>query len=484
MFSLERIQRLAFGSAFLFFAFYILRRGLSGATLWLSLGGLLLITGFIFIVLKDRYWIIIPVAMMSGLTALSIFGRNIRVVEMAVIFSFAFFLMHAALSRQNILHINPSISWPVFLHMLWVAAIYAINPVGLAILGSEAIGARFYFLILLGFLAFVVLSMQKVSERDARLIIVFALLTSAFAPIQRYTASVQSSMALDGEAFYTWHQSLRIPASLLLSYLLVRYRRFTPVTFVVYGLVLAIVLLSGKRAALVIALIYPALAALVLHRNMNAVVFRTCAILAIIVFLIVAGGIAKSMPLVAQRALAIIPGPIALDSRFDTMNEDRFRQGLYALAYEEIRRNPFLGRRGYAMRLDESFHLYLSTLGSRNPFYGHGYSSNWHSTWIGLWVDFGLPAVIFYAAFCIVMLRTALRIYHRLPPNSFLRVLVGMIVLRFIGHLITSYTGGHSALVPLYQWWGLGLLIAVERGFKQSNRSDQPVPESLPDLQS
>lgn len=462
MFNTDKIQRLIFAIGFFLFAFYALRLGLAGGFLWIHIFLMSLIGGTLIFSFRDRYWLLIPISMLANITALSVFNRSINLIEVSVLVCIAVFLIHTALQKQST-YFHPNLSWPIYVHLLWVGVMFALNPIGMAFLGSENVGGRFYLNILMGALAFTVLLQQRCREKDAMFILIAGIMLSFILPIQ----VILRLRAIELNIF--WHQSWSWPSSLLVLYLLSRYRHWNLRFLLFFLFATGIAMMSGKRATIGVILVLPLISTFFLHRQ-TALTLSRFAIIAIpLSVLLLTHGVMFTLPISAQRSMAFLPG--RWDQSLEGMHEDLFRQEVRKLAYAEIRARPVLGRRGYALHRDELTYLLLaSPTAESDMFGGHAETGNWHSTWLAFWVDFGLPAVLLYAAFSIILIRFGLRLYHQLPDRSYRKVLTGMLLLWFASHMIRSWTGGHSASIPLHRWWMLGMLVAIKQGYEWDKR--------------
>src|SRR5207244_570206 len=128
--------------------------------------------------------------------------------------------------------------------------------------GSTAGGARFYFKIALALAGFLVVANQKITERDAKWIIrffVFGSIGGMFVAIVQYKIAppvMTDPNAYSEEGFYTWHQSLSLPAMMIMLWLVSRYKVreiFSfgkPWVFLLALLCIVLAAVSGKRAGL------------------------------------------------------------------------------------------------------------------------------------------------------------------------------------------------------------------------------------------
>jgi hypothetical protein len=97
--------------------------------------------------------------------------------------------------------------------------------------------------------------------------------------------------------------------------------------------------------------------------------------------------------------------------------------------------------------------------------------SSWHNTWLGIWADFGLPAVLFWAMFWVQAVFIGFWVYRRTPHGSAFRTLAMMILLYFIGDILRSWTSGHSANDPFTRWWMYGIMLCLAGVFQRQSQS-------------
>src|SRR6202011_1536629 len=154
-------------------------------------------------------------------------------------------------------------------------------------------------------------------------------------------------------------------------------------------------------------------------------------------FVLTAGqGTWFKLPLQVQRSLSYLPGNWDWEVRQQFQGGiDPFRQELRDLAWKNITAHPIVGQ-GYAVNARELWVMgrqatNLSEFGIMVMALG----SSWHNTWLGIWADFGLPAIIFWAVFWIQSIRVGNRVYRNSAHGSSIRTCGLMILLYFIGDI-------------------------------------------------
>ena len=85
--------------------------------------------------------------------------------------------------------------------------------------------------------------------------------------------------------------------------------------------------------------------------------------------------------------------------------------------------------------------------------------SSWHTKWLGMAADLGIPASIFYAIFNLMMLALYMLLADRTRGMGWINAFVLIHLCYVVRWLILSTTGGHTAISPFEEWWiyGIGL---------------------------
>ena len=123
-----------------------------------------------FFTLGEKYWYVIPLALVTGLPAMPILGRTLELGELSIAACSVIFVTRIALKKDTLILFRPT-HLPVLLFMGWVLFIFILNPIGFLIFGAQTAGARFYLKLLLSFSAFLILASSKITEKDARNIV-------------------------------------------------------------------------------------------------------------------------------------------------------------------------------------------------------------------------------------------------------------------------------------------------------------------------
>ena len=146
-------------------------------------GGFVAITCItVAVALGPRIWLLIPLCWpLTGRILVLPIPLNIR--ELAVFAVLAYYLIMFVFKRR--LH-KPQTSWLeviLLLNILWIASVFARNPVGVSAIGSEMLGGRPYFEIATACCAFWILTRTIIPAANARLFPVLMAVGSFFASL-------------------------------------------------------------------------------------------------------------------------------------------------------------------------------------------------------------------------------------------------------------------------------------------------------------
>lgn len=454
-----------------------------GVAIWLGmragdgevkfLSGLMLVAAMfaVMVMLGDRAWMLLPLGMSLDVPVPISFGRDFTCRELTCMVMIAYTAVRVSLRREKIVVFRKEHLWPI-LYCAWAFMVFGLNPIGLQVFGADVAGARYYFQIFLGLCAFLIVANRSVGESNSKWIVgylVFASLVNmtysiwAFQTGRSYGYQPDNPFAAS-EEFYTWHQAIGVPASMFLMLCLARYplERFMSVRGLpLWGIgaaALTLTFLSGKRAGVGLLLLMPVFAT-VLRRRYGVGLFMTMVVAGVFAVATVAHGRWVTLPLTAQRALSWLPGK--WDARVQDLGaSDEFRSQMRKLALAEIEKHPWIGP-GFAINIREYTADFGGRVGAKLTDATHGHS--WHTLWLGIAADFGIPAAFIWFFLLWSFTRRGLRAVKALPELSWRNTLAGYIVLTLFSTWATSYTGGHSALGALNSWWFWGLLLPLSR---------------------
>lgn len=433
------------------------------------IGGFLSV--FILSVLGKKAWLLVPAAMMIPIPALPFMRyRAFDTTELVVMLVAVFFFVRVAMGQEQLVLFRKN-QMGLILYISWAGIIFMMNPAGMLILRSTAVGGRMYFKLLVAFLSFLIIRGQWVDEKRAKLLIRL-LLIGSFTYLTRALIGVHRAddfgFVGDVGSYYTWHQQLAWPALMITYWMLSRYRIDQLISvgkwhlLSIWAAAIAFGLASGKRSGFAGIIMAPVFVAM-LRRNFRFAFLYGLSGLALITILVAGHGRIFELPRVAQRALANVPG-----ARWDkpvmdlalSRGGDSFRYDIRQIAYEYIGQNPVFGKKGFALDLKEASFLYARgdemTLVSM--------AGGWHNTWLAMAADFGIPAAIFWAIFWWQFWRLGWWIFQNTAHGTYTHTLVTMMLISFLVEVSRSWFGGHAALTPLEFFWQYGLLLAMQRG--------------------
>lgn len=439
----------------------------------------------LFLFLGKNYWLLLIFSFSSSLPALPFGGKTMELGELMGVACFVTYLVMVVF-RKNNLRLITSDSLVLTALMAWIGIIYFLNPVGLAIFGAESVGVRGYFRILIGYLSFLVISNQNISERDVKWLLVifvigpFLALGWSFVDMTFLGGNGMGATeaAEVSENEYTWHQALSGPAFAVSLFAFCKYGSRKIFSFNHPGLALlyvgclVVALISGKRAVFATTLLVPVVVGLV-RREWDRV-FVIGFFLALGLGILVMGhGTWFELPYRAQRAMANLPGD--WDPEVKSMTEgggDSFRALMRELAWKRIEEHPIVGK-GLGFSWQDVAGInpenYLQNI---NVALALG--NSWHNTWLGLWADFGLPSVILYGIALLLYGWNLWRAYKLSSSESNIRILTLMLFVGFWFMLLRSYTSGSSnVLYTTGMYFGLGY--ALLNSLKNSNQKNGEV---------
>jgi len=444
----------------------------------------------IFFALDHRYWYTIPFALNANLPAIPLGGRTVESGELVIAACTAIFLARLALKKEQFVIFRP-LHIPFLLFFCWVCWVWFLHPTGLLFFGSETIGGRYYLKIALGFCAFVILASQRPTERDLWWIIALLLLGIVVGTLWQLADFFffgGGADETDGESFYSWHQVLSGPAIALTGFIFARYKpsevlslkNLAVLTF--YGCALVLALFSGKRMGLGVVLLIPLLSTIV-FKQYNYTIIGGLLGIAAMTILVAGQGRFFNLPLTVQRTMSWLPAD--WDPAMENLGTgDFFRESLREIAWEQIQRNPWMGK-GYAIDLQEIVSS-IDLTGYQDATFeqtiGHAVAGNWHNRWLGYWADFGFPILPFFVGILIVGIVTSYKLVQFFPHGSAFRTYSAFAFFEICKFAVTSHTSGHTALDVFNRWWIFGLLFALAAVAKQQKRSIPQAVDPWPPL--
>lgn len=464
-----KLAQIFFGLIFFVVGLYGVKSAMSGSWRMLRLIVASSFLGGLVFALDRRYWLLLPVAHALNLR---VPGLPFDGIEFGCLALVAVHGIRVAFRRGNTSGWTPEVlvTLPMF---FWMTAVFILNPVGLAMFGSETIGARFYFRIAIGFLAFQTLVSLRLSEDDARMLF-WSLLACAFlhAIIGVFPSSPTVPEAVGGgtPAFELQAGSryYLIPFGdvyklLFAGWTITEILR-VPLRGVCALTSAALMVLSGKRQIFAEIALIPILRA-VLTRKERLATF-VCGLLCSVVLLSAIAGDNSfySLPASAKRALAVLV-PRYSKSEVDGGTEDLFRAEVRKYAYQLIRGNPWFGRKGFAMNFEETAWMHFGG-GSTGLFEGHAYAGNWHNMWLAYACDFGLPCLVFVIFLWLYIIRFVFRACRTVTLGRYLPACCMFYSFDLLLTAIFGWYAGHASLSTQSTFVQFGFLIAIFKGYQ------------------
>ena len=437
----------------------------------------------IFLKLGKHYWLLIPFSMGAKFPAVPLGGRSLEFPELVVVACTLFFVLRVA-TRKEKLKVFNMVNIPFLLFVAWVGMVFTIYPIGLALFGSNLGGGRFYIKLGLAFAAFLILSSRTYSERDIKWVLgllVFGAFFGMFYGIAEYAAMgppIDPTTGMVVESFYTWHQVLSWPAFTIAFLIFARwspgdiFSLQRPLVILAYIACIFLVLLSGKRMALVAVLLSPLISAVAYGQ------YRYVLIAAILMFGATFGVVAGqgqwfTLPLLAQRTLSWLPGEWDPELQSMAGGTDDWRAELRRIAVENIRRDPLVGR-GFSVDLQET----MTALGMQmrggdmeTQVAAYALGRSWHNTWLGYAADFGIPFSIIQAFIWCLILVLSMKVFRHFSNSSTFGVFALYLFIFTVRDFMASWTSGHSATDAFERWWMYGILVAIYLQFTSPARN-------------
>jgi hypothetical protein len=454
-------------------AFFMGRAAGQGQLMHIALVFSVMIGAPLLLSLGKNFWYLIPASILSGLPAIPFGGRNINLAELCIILCFGIFITRVAFKLDKLVFWRAT-HIPIYLFMVWVVFIFCLHPVGLAAFGSSTIGGRFYFKILLAFFAFLIITSRKISDTDCKWIIGFVIVGASIQAAYNifsffYGASDDVfATASDLDGFYTWHQSLSLPA-VAISFMIFAWKKPSnilklnnPFLTFTYILCIGLALYSGKRIGIAAVFIAPIIGAII-HRQHGYICLSVAIGVLVSIIVVFGHGEIFRLPLQVQRTLSILPANWDNEIRAYEGGADPFRESLRRFAWENINRHPIVGK-GFAIDYSEIIaQISASRLqeGGDMNIAGHAIGRSWHNTWLGYAADFGIPLALIQGILYLTVVIVSYKTIRKLQIGSPKFIVTAYIFILTIRDLLASHTSGHTALDAFDRWWLYGILFAI-----------------------
>ncbi len=437
--------------------------------------GFLCLLGVLILLIRlgKRAWLVFAFVMNLDIPVPVTFGKDFSMKELLCMLLMAQAVFQMGVRRQMFYIFRPEYAF-FLLYSGWALLVLIMNPVGFAIFGSQIVGGRFYFQLFLATMAFLVLARGDIREGDAKLFIGLTLTSSIINTIYTYFAWGVPAGALNANPFeegqyYTWQQALADPGSLILRFLFAHYwmSHFVSLSgwlwLPLIGACYSVLLLSGRRMGLASVMAYPFFAAF-MRRQWFVAVWMCLIMLGGAFGLAWGQGKLFDLPLTVQRALSYLPGewhPTA-----DLGLDDPYRRILREEALHRIQKHPWIGVGCNVSVADYWADRFLSG----QQITGNLAGGSWHTTWLGIAADFGIPAAVFWGLLLVQVTLLSLRLARKLPEKSFQKTMAGFIFITLCSTWVNSWTSGHSTILPFNYWWLYALLFPLARNLRESTK--------------
>jgi hypothetical protein len=454
---------------------------------------LMLVTPAVLFFLKSNYWLLIPFVIRCGLPAIPLIaGKSIALKEIWVVVCVVMLFGQLFFYRSRQVRLFRIELIPIYLIMSWVVAMFFREGIGLAILGSSAQGGRKYLGIILACLSMVVIFHQKVSEKQCKWLIILIVSSVGTAMIWSlvnyfFFRRVDYETEQWATTYYSYHQIL---ASLPLVLIIWLFSKYSPAEIIVrvqisvmamLGICYGVIVYSGKRMHLALALVIPFIAALIRRQYGAVMLFGGGGAIAL-ALLVVGQGNFFVLPLSAQRAMSFIPG-MKVDAVIEDQSQTNFRTTLRQISLEKIAQHPIIGN-GLSVSEGEIIELEAMQEYAVEETDSHAYKmaagSAWHNTWLGISTDFGIPCAVVFAVFWFQIFKYCVHLRRRLPIGSYAYILVTMLLIMNIGDLLQSWVAGHSLEDVLWvRGWQFAVLWALKIQLQEQNHEEHEPDQAM-----
>ena len=458
--STTRIYQFIFGLAFLFICYGAVRGMMFGALTNAKQIGFLSLAVGVVLWLDRRYWLVLPLCQILNL---NIPGLPFDSVELGCIAITGMHFIRTSLHRDPYVPWNRRIivAFPLF---FWICGIWAVNPVGMNILGSSTMGGRFYIKILLGFFAMISLSCIRLGELECKLLfrvlMAGALLSITLTLIR---PSLFSTSDVDPSQVGTRYYLLAFSGL----YHLIWARFSIPKVFsslrllAITGLSALAIAASGKRSSTAGIALFPIYRAILTRQHLGLT-----AVMGVVAFLLLSMVVAMDghyiqLPESPKRALSLVFPKYRQRGREGF--HDPFRAMMAERAREVIRENPWVGRKGFRMDSQEMYWVVGMRRGKQ--YEGHTLAGAWHSAFWAFAADFGIPCLLFYLFFLWNGLKVSFHYSRKIPTDSFQSACCLYYSFLIIHDAVLIYTSGGSSSSSLKLMLQFGMLLAIANGF-------------------
>lgn len=463
-----KLYQFVFGLALLALGFSTVRKMVAAgsAKTGYMLAGIIVSLVIVFI-LDKRYWLVLPVLYVFPVR---LSGIPFDERELACLAIIAMHGMRMALHRDQVSFTFGKIL-PVLPVMAWIAMVFCLNPAGLHVAGTSSMGGRFYFKIFAAFFAFLSMSSLSLSENDAKFLFRTVLAANIFAVVRNIFPSFSTTDVISLEGFEiqatTNYSFIGFGALILLLFARFPLSKIfsSPKCLVLFMILVAGAIYSGKRQVFGrIVLLFP-LSCLLRRKDFATMFFVGIVGLCAIFFSVAGDGSFYNLPRSAKRALAVVIPKYSEEIGGGV--SDVFREQMRHHAYEVIRSNPWLGRVGFAMSLEQTAlsHAIFSTK-SDNGF-GHAVAGNWHNMWLSYACDFGVPCLVLIVFLWLHIVRFCFLATKLVVRGVYLPACCLIYSFELLFQFIFGWYSGHASISTQALLINYGILIALVNGYQK-----------------
>lgn len=332
----------------------------------------------IFVKLKTNIWVLLPISwyLTGRLPWLPVPFTVRDLCFMAVICFFTLFFATRVLPWKRKLG---TLDYLIYINLIYLATVYARNPVGFWAMQTSMVGGRPYFEIVLAFGAFMILSRVQITEFIAKSFPFFFVIPawcvgvldviSRLFPQTGYVLNSIYNGVGTGVAAAAFQAEAELGTTRMVglqnagvSSILALCAKYNPITLIsplyphrIVMLMIAFgaIFLSGFRSVLLFAFLAFLLSAILRGRLKDLWVAAGVAMLALVLLISMQGRILQ-LPLTMQRALSWLPGDWNTEAVTDAEESSRWRFEMWEWAWNDDRilRDRTWGQ-GFGLSIDD-----------------------------------------------------------------------------------------------------------------------------------
>ena len=451
--------------------------------------------------MRARIWILIPLTSTIG-GKLPFMPLPFSIQELGVLIAFGWYLVFKAVKIVRNKPVYTMVDYVMFANLAWMASVFIRNPVGSDSLGSDRVGGHPYFAVIVGILAWWVLSRADLTEKEARRLpfylalgtffdAVAGMITYKFPSTVPFLSKLYSGISADtylAEGIGAGEASERLgflQGGGTMSFLaLCSYFRpitiINPTYFFRFSLTiisLVLILFSGFRTALLMAA-FAMFAGSYFRKRIIDIWTMAFVLLPILIMVILMNGVVFKLPIPAQRALSFLPGNWDANAKADAEGSVEWRQYMWKAMLTEKKyiNNRWLGDGfGYTREVFREMLQSNAAGGVQESFLITGQV---HSGPLSAIKYVGIIGFLLYLGLILASAREAVRLIHRSWGTPFFAaaLFVGIpIMFSVVGYV--AIFGGYDANFP-QSILTVGLLKLISRGISEYEAAQSATKET------